>query len=72
MWRYTKILNKPFNFFHIAPGPNPSIIWDTTHMQNNHINANPPLIANGGVTLIENSVLMDGVSGYLDAGDSDG
>ena len=41
-------------------------------MQNNHINANPPLIANGGVTLIENSVHMDGVSGYLDAGDSDG
>ena len=41
-------------------------------MRNNHINANPPLIANGGVTLIENSVHMDGVSGYLDAGDSDG
>lgn len=62
-----------FNIIQIlAPGPNPTIIWDTTHMHNNRINANPPLTANSGVTLVENSIHMDGVTGYLDAGESDG
>jgi len=40
-------------------------------MKNNHISTNPPLIANGGVTVVEEGVAMDGISGYLDAGDGD-
>ena len=55
-----------------APGPNPTIIWDTTQIRNNHIATNPPLVANGGVTMVEDGVAMDGISGYLDAGEFDG
>jgi len=32
-------------------------------MKNNHISTNPPLIANGGVTVVEEGVAMDGISG---------
>uniref|UniRef100_A0A7M5VBW7 Uncharacterized protein n=1 Tax=Clytia hemisphaerica TaxID=252671 RepID=A0A7M5VBW7_9CNID len=55
-----------------APGPNPTIIWDTKTMKNKHISANPPLIAYGGVSATGEGIRMNGNDGYLDAGDSDG
>ena len=53
----------------LAPAANPTYIWLTTSIKNGQIPANPPIIVNGTVTVVEGGIHLDGITGSLDAGE---
>ena len=58
--------------FILAPSVNPSYIWLTNTIRNNQVPANPPILVNGTVGVVNGGLFMDGATGSLDAGEFNG